>query len=187
MFFFTAILAVEVANPGQLKSSILLTRRASKFGGKTYLLTRCSFVVPRTFEQGVFSSSLHLCTLWARVGCTFLDLSFFPGPFYPLSKGWFFTCHCFLLLFSSRMKQLMASARNLWQKVAPAGLFPLFHTCFSCGVVMRYTLMPFIKASCRISAASSIKTLIPWLSRYSTLPLGPHLWSLTVVHLYSPQ
>ena len=40
-FFFTAIPAVEGANPGQLKSSILLTRRASKFGGKTHLLTRC--------------------------------------------------------------------------------------------------------------------------------------------------
>ena len=40
-FFFTAIPAVEGANPGQLKSSILLTRRAIKFGGKTHLLTRC--------------------------------------------------------------------------------------------------------------------------------------------------
>ena len=147
MFFFAAILAVEVANPGQLKSSILLTRRASKFGGKTYPLTRCSFVVPGTIEQGVFflipSPLYPLSKGWLH----FFGSQFFPGPFYPLSKGWFFTCHCFLLLFSSRMKQLMASARNLWQEVAPAGLFPLFHTCFSCGVVMGYTLMPFTKAS----------------------------------------
>ena len=92
-FFFTAIPAVEGANPGQLKSSILLTRRASKFGGKTHLLTRC-FVLCQAplskvcvffypfifvpfifvpFEQGLAAP------FWVSV--------FFPGHSYPLSKG----------------------------------------------------------------------------------------------------
>ena len=173
-FFFAAIPAVKGANPGQLKSSILLTRRASKFGGRP------------TFQQGVLFCARHL---WARCVLFFIPSLLyplskgwlhlfgsqlvFPGPSYPLGKGWFFTCHCFLLFFHPGWSS--------WQKVAPAGFFPLFHTCFSCGVVRGYTLMPFINASCRISAVSSFKTLIPWLSRYSTLPLGPHLWSVLVM------
>ena len=68
-FFFTATPAVEGANPGQLKSSILLTRRASKFGGKTRLLTRC-FV---------------LCQAPLSKVCVFFLI---PSFLYPLSKGW---------------------------------------------------------------------------------------------------
>lgn len=73
-FFFTAIPAVEGANPGQLKSSILLTRRASKFGGKTHLLTRC-FV---------------LCQAPLSKVCVFFLIPSFlyPSFLYPLSKGW---------------------------------------------------------------------------------------------------
>lgn len=92
----------------------------------------------------------------------------FPVPFCPLSKGWLhsfiksyvaFTCHCFFLLFSS------ASDKYLWQKVAPAGLFPLFHTCFSYFVVMGYTWMPSILS--RLLAESLLCHLLRHKSLYS--------------------
>ena len=83
----------------------------------------------------------------------------------------------------------MASARNLWQEVAPAGLFPLFHTCFSCGVVMGYTLMPFTKASSK----SLLLLLRHWSLDSAGILLchwghtfGPSLWSTSIPHSKTP-
>jgi hypothetical protein len=86
-FFFTAIPAVEGANPGQLKSSILLTRRASKFGGKTHLLTRCFVLCQAPLSKVFFFDPFTFVPFEQGLAAPFWISVFFPGHSYPLSKG----------------------------------------------------------------------------------------------------